>query len=163
MGVANLHSAFIMAIAIPTLVFAETVGIFSDNSIPQIKFAAGDVKAALESKGFKVEMNALSALKSGYKNAKVVIALASNDEVTKLLTSESGNIPTGLGEQAYGIRTTNSPQKSYWVLGGDENGAMYGGLQIAENIKFNGFKESYNSQESPAILKAGNKTQSSFR
>ena len=28
---------------------------------------------------------------------------------------------------------------SYWVLGGDDNGAMYGGLQIAENINFNGF------------------------
>jgi hypothetical protein len=50
--VLRIYTVFIMAIAIPTLVFAETVGIFSDNSIPQIKFAAGDVKAALESKGF---------------------------------------------------------------------------------------------------------------
>jgi len=36
-----------------------------------------------------------------------------------------------------GLRTTSKPQKAYWVLEGDANGAMYGGLQIAENIQFN--------------------------
>ena len=41
------------------------------------------------------------------------------------------------------------------MVGGDANGAMYGALEIAENIKFNGFKETYNSQQSPSILKRG--------
>lgn len=145
----------IVALAIPAMLFAETVGVFFDSNVAQIKFAAGDVKTALESKGFKVEMNALSKLKSGYAKKKIVIALASNAEITKLLTTGGGTIPANLGEQAYGIRTTSSPQKSYWVLGGDVNGAMYGGLQIAENIKFYSLAGAYNSQESPAILKRG--------
>ena len=145
----------IVAFAMPTMVFAETVGVLFDSNVPQINFAAGDVKNALESKGFKVEMLPLSSLKSDYAKKKIVIALALNADVTKLLKNEGGNIPTGLDEQAYGIRTTSSPQKSYWVLGGDINGAMYGGLEIAENIKFNGYKDNYNSQQSPAILKRG--------
>ena len=145
----------LVVFTMPIMTFAQTVGVFSDNSIPQLKFAAGDVKTALESKGFKVEMLELSKLKSGYSNKKIVIALASNSEITKLLTAEGVSIPNNLGEQAYGIRTTSLPQKSYWVIGGDGNGAMYGGLEIAENIKFNGFTETYNSQQSPAILKRG--------
>ncbi len=52
-----------------------------------------------------------------------------------------------------GLRTTSKPQKAYWVLEGDANGAMYGGLQIAENIQFNKFEGTYNNEESPAILK----------
>ena len=155
--IARIFTSIVLAIAIQTVVSAETIGIFSDNSIAQIKFAAADVKTALESKGFKVEMNALSNLKSGYSNKKVVIALASNADVAKLLTAEGGTIPTGLGEQAYSLRTTKSKKASYWVLGGDANGAMYGAFQIAENIDADGFSGTYNNQETPFMLNRGMK------
>ena len=36
-------------------------------------------------------------------------------------------------------------------------GAMYGGLQIAENISFNGFSGNFNSEESPLLLNRGMK------
>jgi hypothetical protein len=147
----------VVAFAIPTVVFAETVGVFFDSNVAQIEFAAGDVKTALESKGFQVEMLSLSSLKSDYAKKKIVIALASNADVTKLLTSAGGTIPSGLGEQAYGLRTTKKGKHSFWVLGGDENGAMYGALQIAENIGADGFSGSYNSQESPFMLNRGMK------
>jgi len=145
----------LMILTIPIMAFSEIVGVFYDSKVAQINFAAGDVKAALESKNFIVEMLPLTSLDTKYANKKVVIAIASNSTVTKVLTRQGGSIPTSVGEQAYGLRTTSSPQKTYWVLGGDVNGAMHGSLQIAENITFNGYKENYNSQESPAILKRG--------
>ncbi len=145
----------IVVLALPAIVLAETVGVFFDSNVAQIKFAATDVKAALESKNYTVEMLPIGSLKKSYKNKKVVIALASDKTAAKLLSSQGEKIPTGLGEQAYGLHTTSKPQKSYWVLGGDANGAMYGGLQIAENIKFNDFSGTYNNQEAPAILKRG--------
>jgi hypothetical protein len=131
------------------------VGIFYNSKVEQVKFAAGDVKTALESKNFTVEMLPLSALNSNYANKKVVIALATDKGVEKLLNEQAEKIPAGLGEQGYSLRTTNKTQKSYWVLGGDVNGAMYGGLQIAENIKFNGFTGNYTNEESPTILRRG--------
>ena len=145
----------VVALAIPTSVFAETVGLFFDSNVAQIKFAANDIKTALESKNFRVEMLPLTALNAKYAYKKVVITLASDKAVAKMLQEHGEKIPTGLGEQAYSLRTTSTPKKSYWVLGGDANGAMYGGLQIAENIKFNDFSGIYNNQESPAIFKRG--------
>jgi hypothetical protein len=139
----------IMALAIPTLLFGQTVGLFFDSNVPQIKFAADDVKTALESKSYTVEMFPLTSLNSSYANRKVVIALATNADVTNILKEQGGTLPSGLGEQAYGLRTTTSPQTSFWVLGGDATGAMYGGLQIAENITAAGFSGNYTSQESP--------------
>lgn len=145
----------VLAFAMPVMVFAETVGVFFDSNVAQIKFAAEDVKTALESKNFIVEMLPLSALKVKYANKKIVIALTSDKIVKKICKAQGENIPNGLGEQAYCLRTTTKPNKSYWVLGGDVNGAMYGGLQISENIKFNQFTGNYNNEESPSILKRG--------
>lgn len=145
----------ILVFAIHAKVFAQTVGVFYNSNVEPIKFAAGDVKSALESKGFTVEMFSLSSLSTTYSNKKVVIALTSDNAVKSILTTQGGATPSGLGEQAYGLRTTTAPEKTFWVIGGDINGAMYGGLQIAENIKFDGFSGTYNNQESPKILKRG--------
>ncbi len=145
----------LLIVGLPASLWGGTVGIFYDTAAPQQSFAAGDVKSALEAKGFTVEMKSLSALGTPYGNRKVIIALNADTAVTSLLTAQSGTVPTGLGEQAYGLRTTAVPSLSYWVLGGDATGAMYGGFQIAENIKINGFVGTYHSQESPTILKRG--------
>ena len=99
---AHFYALSVMGFTIPFMAAAETVGVFSDNSIAQIKFAAGDIKSALELEGYTVEMFPLSSLNAKYSKKKVVIALSSNAEVTKLLTSEGGIIPSGLGE--HGIR-----------------------------------------------------------
>ncbi len=150
------YFVLILALIIsPKQVFSETVGVFFDSSVPQIEFAAGDVKTALEAKSFTVEMLPLNALNAKYANKKVVLSLASNKEIVKLLSIQEGINPAELGVQAYGLRTTKAPQTSYWVLGGDANGTMYGGLQVAENINFNSFTGTYNSQESPAIVRRG--------
>ena len=148
----------LMAFATQTIIYAQTVGIFYDAKIGQIKFAANDVKTALEAKNLKVEMLPLSSLSSDYANKKVVLTLATNKKTIAILTAQGGTIPASLGEQAYGLRTTSKKgQTSYWVIGGDENGTMYGGLQIAENISKDGLAGSYNTEETPFMLNRGMK------
>jgi hypothetical protein len=149
------YAASVLVLTFPAIVYAETIGVFFDPAVEQIKFAAGDVKAALEKNKFTVEMLPVASLKSSYKHKKVVVAMATDAAVTSLLSSQGGGKLPALGEQAYGLRTTETPQKSFWALGGDVNGAMYGGLQIAENITFNQLTGSYNSEESPTIVKRG--------
>lgn len=146
-----------LTILMAFVVHAQKVGVFFDSNVPQIKFAAWDVKEALESKNFTVEMLPLTSLNAKYANRKVVIAVASNKAITKVLTNQGGAIATGLGEQAYALRTTKKGQTSYWVLGGDVNGAMYGGFQIAENISQDNFSVEYNNQEAPHLLSRGMK------
>ena len=134
---------------------AETVGIFSDNSVEQIKFAVGDIKTALEAKSFTVEILPLSSLTSGYANKKVVVALSSNSAATTVLTGQGGTAPAALGEQAYALITTTQGQTTYWAFGGDANGAMYGGLQLAENIGATGFTGTNTAVEKPFMMNRG--------
>lgn len=137
------------------MALAQTIGIFYDRNTPQHEFAANDIKTALEEKNYTVEAKDLSNLKKSYKGKKIVIALASDAKLTKLLKAQGGTAAASLGEQSYAIRTTNKPEMSYWILGGDNNGAMYGGLQIAEYINFNGYAGSYNEEDSPYLKNRG--------
>jgi len=153
--VKRICTSIILAFSIQISVFAEEAGVFYDATAEQIKFAAADIQKALEDKGYTVELFPLSSLNNSYANKKVVIALATDTAITRIFLNQGGTAPSGLGEQAYALHTTTQGQTSYWVLGGDINGAMYGGLQIAENISFYGYTGTYNNQESPTIIKRG--------
>ena len=104
-----------LVLALPTMVCAETVGVFFDPGVEQIKFAAGDVKAALEKHAFTVEMLPLTLLNGSYPNKKVVLALTSDRAVTAELAAQGGAKVADLGKQAYALRTTDRAQKSYWA------------------------------------------------
>jgi len=147
----------IFAFVMPSQALSQTVGVFYDTNNEQMKFAAGDIKLALEEKSFTVEMLPLSSLNSSYSNKKVVISLVSDTNVVNVFTAQGGTLPTSLGEQAYAIRTTTSGEQSYWAFGGDETGTMYGGIEIAEQITSTGFSVTHNSQESPFMLNRGMK------
>ncbi|MFC1762339.1 hypothetical protein ACFL6U_09690 [Planctomycetota bacterium] len=135
--------------------FSETIGLFYDSNTPQHYFAADDIKTALEAKRFAVELKDLSALSESYEGKKIIMCLLSNAQVLSLFESQGGFRPNQLAEQAYALRTTTTPELSYWVLGGDVNGAMYGGLQIAENIQFHGLGKTYNEVDSPHLKNRG--------
>lgn len=151
----RIYTICFLVIAMPNFVFAETVGVFFDSKVPQIKFAAGDVKTALESKGFTVEMHPLTLLNSSYPNTKAVIALASNSAVINNLKEQGGSISSEPGQQAYALRTTTKDQTSYWVLGGDENGAMYGGIHLSEIVKAGLLADAKDKDHAPYIAKRG--------
>jgi Putative Ig domain len=136
--------------------WSETVSVFVDKTIPQISFAAGDIKKALEGKGHTVTEKTLADLNAGVTGKKIVVARKSDSAVLTLLAAQGGSVSAGgLGEQAYAMRTTTTPAQSYWVIGGDANGAMYGGLQVAENINFKDLSGTYSEDESPKLKLRG--------
>ncbi len=151
---------------------AEMVGIFADPDITStpiagdivgpLRFAAEDVKKSLVSQKYDVEILPISSLTITYPHKKIVLALANNATARKVLEGQGGTTPTALGEQAYELLTTSNGRTSYWVLGGDERGAMYGGLQLAENIHFEGFTREQRGRVSPSILARGAKLNMAF-
>ena len=136
---------------------AETVRLYFDSATPQIAFAAGDIKDALEKQKHTVQTHDLAGLAKAAPGMKIVLAVATDNTVASLLAAQGGKPAGELDAQAYALCTTTAPDLSYWVLGGDPSGAMYGGLQLAETIQFNGFGKPYNDVVSPRILRRGAK------
>ena len=139
----------------PALTSAETIRLYFDPATPQIGFAAGDIKTALEKHKHTVETADLAALPKAGPGKKIVLAAATDKAVTSMLSAEGGKPAADLGEQAYAIRSTTKSGLSYWVQGGDAVGAMYGGLQIAENIQFKGMTEAFNEDDAPHLKNRG--------
>ena len=135
----------------------KEINIFFDESIPQHEFAATDVKTALESHGFVVGLKSLSELSQKHEGQKVVITLKSDESVIDLLSLENGEQidVESIGEQGFALHTTKSKGKSFWAIGGDGAGGMYGGLQIAENISFDGLNQDIIDEQKPYIKKRG--------
>lgn len=135
----------------------KEINIFFDESIPQHEFAATDVKTALESHGFVVGLKSLSELSQKHEGQKVVITLKSDESVIDLLSLENGEQidVESIGEQGFALHTTKSKGKSFWAIGGDVAGGMYGGLQIAENISFDGLNQDIIDEQKPYIKKRG--------
>ncbi|MEP2951372.1 MAG: hypothetical protein ABJO91_15255, partial [Ekhidna sp.] len=134
----------------------EKVGVFYDRSIPQLEFAAIDIEDALKLRGYEVEFRSLNELTEEY-DRKIVISSKTDEEMADFFTKSGGEASDllGLGEQAFALRTTAGQQQTYWAIGGDVTGAMYGGLQIAENISFNGLDEVMNDNQKPYIESRG--------
>ena len=60
------------------LAAVDTIAIFYNLDIPQQEFAATDIKTALKSEGFVVEIKDLSKLSEDFNKKKVVITLEHN-------------------------------------------------------------------------------------
>lgn len=52
-------------------------------------------------------------------------------------------------------RTEESEPETYWVFGGDDNGAMYGGVDLAGHIRFHGMTSALNDDQNPYIERRG--------
>lgn len=160
----QLLALLIIGLWIPALNAKEVVHIYAEMGTADgpIPFAVGDIKSALSAKNFEVKVTPLADLANSGDEMKVVIGLSTHAEIKKSLEKHGGKFTKELGEQAYEMLTTTKGKTTYWVLGGDASGAMYGGLQLAENIQFEGFGKSYQEQVSPSILRRGAKLNMAF-
>jgi hypothetical protein len=133
---------------------SKKVNIFFDPDISQITFAAHDIKTVLETKAISVSMSNIRDLPTNLKGNKVVLLSSSETSNVQLFVKNAGELPNKLEEQAFSIRTLTDSDLSYWIIGGDANGTMYGGLQLAEDINFYGLEE-FNIEDSPDIKQRG--------
>ncbi len=109
---------------------AKEAAIFRDATVGPIAFAAAEVRKALERNGYRVAEKPLKELAGTRTPLRVV--LATTDRKAEKQPSK-----TELGEQAYVIgKHAGRDSTTYVIGGGDPVGVMYGGLQLAEQIRF---------------------------
>ena len=132
----------------------ETIKIFTNPIVSQYVFAAEEIISALESRGFHAEITDIRNLSTDLRERLIVLTDKRDINTTNLYMEEVGEDFGHLGQQSFAIRTM-LPAKSYWIFGGDVNGAMYGGLQLAEYIRLDGADMNIDEEQAPDILNRG--------
>ncbi len=126
--VIGLFTTFVLWAGLATAQTRQAVLIY-DNTQPALKFAAGDLKAALEETGqFVVTAEQPSGLAT--QTAPVQIIVTTNGAI-------AGQPPvTGLSKEGYAIRrVVTGGTERWWLIGHDVAGAMYAGLEVADSIE----------------------------
>ena len=130
----------------------KSVEIHVRNASPQVEFAVSELAKNIENKSLIKNEESEFALISEALN--IVITTLSDTVAIQYFIQGGGSIPK-LYEQGYHLFTIEQPKKVHWVIGADNNGAMYGGLQLAEYIKLYGVEKSHNETKNPYIKRRG--------
>jgi len=109
------------------------ISLYVEPGIPRIEFAAEELKAVLKDKGIVVNI-------SDSKSSDIIITISSEIE--------------GLKTEGFELSVKNG---RIVVTGFDAAGAMYGGLELAEQIKINGFRKVEGTIQNPYMERRGTK------
>ena len=114
------------------------VRISYDTGSPQMRFAAARLANALAAVGMSVSYESLAALAAPGARADVLV-LASPQDVA-LARRYGIDVGTGpeVGREGFRIVRVTRPSRAILVLGHDQSGAMYGTLDLAEQVRLRG-------------------------
>ena len=119
-------------------IHAEKIILTSDPVSALASFAIGDIKAALIARGHSI---------SQAEDASIEITLTTlnEDNRSSQLKPIDSLLPKSLKTEGFVIRKTSTNEgTSIWVVGADEAGMMYGGLELAEVISVSGLNGIHN-------------------
>ena len=129
--------------------------VYSDPTIPQTEFAIGELVTVLETQGYTVKRQPLTALANGEHDLNVVVARATAG-LRQTFDASGGQSWQVTKTESFSIRTTrHGEETTYWAIGADPAGAMYGGLELAEVIRLEGLKGIHEADQQPYIVKRG--------
>jgi hypothetical protein len=147
------------AIALPATAQVE---IFADRSNPRVGFALEHLFLALDGSGYGVEGRDLADLgdASGAVPHRIVFA-HTDDPVVDRIGGPSLAVETaGLEPEGFSLRVTGAPEtahRSYLVRARDDAGLMYGGLELAEQIRLYGLDQVSPTLQNPYMATRGTK------
>ncbi|MCL6546492.1 MAG: hypothetical protein K6T61_14815 [Bryobacteraceae bacterium] len=126
-----------------------------DASIPQVRFAASEIRQACVSRGCTLSEEPLSAIIQ--PSGAVRIVIAAGPDSSRQAAAALGVAPLDIQTpQSYAIRRAErAGGLTLAVLGADNVGAMYGGLDLAEAIRLGTILETHDSRHSPKIAQRG--------
>ncbi|MFC1651259.1 carbohydrate-binding family 6 protein [Candidatus Latescibacterota bacterium] len=138
--------------------YDDSVTILFDSNIPQAVFASGDIREALTDKGYQVKTSGLAQLSRLNDNIRIVLSNNTIGSAASEMADEGGAPIAELVSEGYSLRKTlNSGRTTYWVIGSDDAGLMYGGLEMAELIRIKGLAAISTIDRNPYMSMRGTK------
>ncbi len=147
---------FMVALLVSAAESAQ-VTLISDPANTMSAFASEELKTSLGARGHAVTEVPLSQVSTASGNLMVVLSTIGNSGVKSKLQAEGGTPPSGLKAEGFGIRITQKSGTIYWILGADDAGAMYGGLELAELVRLHDFAGVTEAVQNPYMPLRGTK------
>ena len=147
-----LFLGFLLLFMVPS--HAQNITILVEADSPPALFAAKEIQSALENKGHTANRSALDQFSKAKNTARIVLA----EKTEEVLQNAGINWPDTMQPEGFSIRTSsNNKQQTYWVVGADAAGVMYGGLELAELLRIGGLEKVQDADQNPYMQMRGTK------
>lgn len=136
----------------------EKIVLSFDNESMPIQFAVDEIRETLLDNGQQVIIQSLSSFKSTDEGAISILLINISDNSYKLLMRASGIKNTReLKNEGFIIKKNGKMNTTIWIVGADDAGVMYGGLEVAEIIRTKGIDAIENKFQNPYMKVRGTK------
>jgi hypothetical protein len=138
--------------SLPALLPAQTWTLFTDPNVPQVRFAASEIRAACAVRAASLAEQPLARLSSTGPATRIAIVSGADPSAAYAKLLAVPPPPSGRPAQSYSIRRRGN---TIAVLAPDPIGAMYGGLDVAEAIRLETTSQLADADRSPRIANRG--------
>jgi hypothetical protein len=147
-----LFSALLLS---PFGLAAQEVGLIYSRELPQVEFAAAEIRAAAQAKGIKCATLTLAELPKASQPIRIVLA-STETEARELAALGASRLRTNAAAESYVIsKKFDGLQTTCFMIGADPVGAMYGGLDIAEALRLGTIDQLKSGEHGPYVSRRG--------
>ena len=136
----------------------NNVTLFGNKDSEKIQFAVSELQNALTGRGLKsviLPLEKTNQLKGDEYN--IVLLNVSENAGLQLLNKAEVDHISEIKNEGFIIHKSGENAKTVWVLGNDDAGLMYGGLEVAEIIRVRGIDYIENQLQNPYMKVRGTK------
>ena len=136
----------------------KNIGLCFNKDSGKVQFAVNEIGKVLNEKGIEAVNYSISELDKMRADEINIVFVSKNDELATNLIKKAGisNVAE-LKEEGFIIQKIGKNHKTILVLGNDEAGLMYGGLEVAEIIQIRGVDAIENQLQNPYMKVRGTK------
>ncbi len=120
----------------------QALQVFTDLTAPQVDLVIKEIEASLET---RITCSSYKALSTHQGNVALVMSMSNALDTAQDLAAFGTRPLPSLDPEGFSIRiTTNNGKKLIWLMAADRAGLLYGGYEIAEQIRcygLDGIKE----------------------
>lgn len=142
-----MKTLFILLLFSLSIIYADAknIGLIFNKESGKVQFAVHEIENILKKKGIETVSYSTSELNSILASQTNVVLISLKDKVTAGIIKKADiKNSAELKEEGFLIHQTGKDKKTIYVLGFDEAGTMYGGLEVAEIIKIKGIDAVHN-------------------
>lgn len=151
-----LVGIWVLAWLVSTPLHAGMVTLSADRSLPQVEFAVTELRTALTTAGHAVTVSGLDAVPNDDVPTRIVMAGREQTAIIDGMRQEGAGASSFLRAEGFSLRrTTSQGRVTYWIIGADAAGVMYGGLELAEVIRMTGWEGVENVDQNPYMARRG--------